>query len=79
MPKSHFAKFTLTKEPAIARMLLDERVAALKMGLAIVEARLAALSTADDSARQAWQGKRDEFARLLKLAGRAAAHRRTET
>ena len=79
MPKTRFAKYTLAKEPAIARMLLDERVAALRQGLAIVEARLAAACAPlepDDDARQAWQRKRDEFARLLALAERAAKRRR---
>lgn len=76
MPKTRFAKYTLTKEPAIAQMLLGERVAALRKGLAIVEARLAGVP-ADDGARQAWQRKRDEFARLLALAERAA--RRVES
>jgi hypothetical protein len=69
MARTRPSKYTLTNEPAIKRMLFQERVKALERSLAVVEAQLARADRADK-----WEhflSKQQEVQRWLERARRA--------
>lgn len=69
MARPRFAKFNQASQSALARMLHQERVAALEKGLALIEVQLMRTELARhwESLRQ----KRQEVAHLLERARRA--------
>lgn len=83
MPRTRFAKFTLTHEPAIQAMLFEERARALERGLAIIEGLLAQAeaegSPASAEERQHLLEKRQETELMLRRAQKAVHRRQRET
>lgn len=67
------AKYTLLNEPAIQRMLHEERIAALEKALALIEVQL---MRADQTERRDYfLAKRREAEKMLERARRAASRR----